>query len=80
MEKAQVRSVLALHLEKVPRKGWTRRWVSRRKSEGVFFTIFQELMKEDSDGLKGSFWLRLLNFISCIMIILDDSLIMWLDF
>ena len=29
--------------------------ISRRKSECVFFTIFQEPMKEGSDGFKGLF-------------------------
>ena len=41
--------------EKVSGKVWNRPWISRRKSECVFFTIFQELMKEGSDGFKGLF-------------------------
>ena len=36
--------------EKVSRRVCTRPQISRRKSESVFFTIFQELMKEDYDG------------------------------
>ena len=59
MEKAQVCSVLALLLDdekerrkKVSRKVWIRPWISRRKSDCVFFTIFQELMKKNYDGLK----------------------------
>ena len=37
-------------------------------------------MKEDSDGFKGSFWLRLLNLISDLIIIPYDYLTMWFDF
>ena len=37
-------------------------------------------MKEDSDGLKGSFWLRLLNLISGMLIMPYDSLSIWFDF
>lgn len=36
--------------EKVSIRVCTRPQISRRKSEGVFFTIFQELMKEGYDG------------------------------
>ena len=62
MERVQVCSVLALLIddkeeqrEKVSTKVWTRPWISRKKSECVFFTMFQEVMKEDSDGFKSSF-------------------------
>ena len=79
MEKTQVCSILALILddeeeqrEKVSRKVWIRPWISRRKSKGAFFTIFQELVKEDSDGFKGSLWLCLLNLISDMIIVPYD--------
>ena len=41
--------------EKVSRKVWTRPWISRRKGEVIFFTIFQKQRKEGSDGFEGSF-------------------------
>ena len=59
--------------EKVYRKVWTRPWISKRKSEGVFFTIFQEF-------IEGLFWLRLLNLISDMTTIPYDYLTMWFGF
>ena len=59
MKKRQVYSVLVLLLDDEGeqhnslQKSLTRSLISGKRSEAAFFTIFQELMKEDSDELKG---------------------------
>ena len=55
-ERASVQTLLDDEVEqpdRVSRKTWIRSWISRRKSEAAFFTIFQELAKKDSVVLEG---------------------------
>ena len=55
-ESASVQTLLDDEVEqpdRVSRKTWIRSWISRRKSEAAFFTIFQELAKKDSVVLEG---------------------------
>ena len=35
------------------RSQWVRPWIARRKSDGAFYTIFQELKQEDAEGFRG---------------------------
>ena len=32
---------------------WVRPWITRRKPDGAFYTIFQELKQEDAEGFRG---------------------------
>ena len=36
----------------VDRSVWNRPWINRRKEEGCFHTLFQELKREDTQGFK----------------------------
>ena len=32
------------------RSQWVRPWITRKKSDGAFYTIFQDLKQEDAEG------------------------------
>ena len=41
---------------------WVRPWIARRKSDGAFYTIFQELKQEDGEGFRGYVRLNTTSF------------------
>ena len=44
------------------RSQWVRPWIARRKSDGAFYTIFQELKQEDTEGFRGYVMLNTTSF------------------
>ena len=44
------------------RSQWVRPWIARRKSDGAFYTIFQELKQEDGEGFRGYIRLNTTSF------------------
>ena len=41
---------------------WIRPWIARRKSDGAFYTIIQELKQEDAEGFRGYVRLNITPF------------------
>ena len=60
MSNVQVIAAIALHLDDEyeekenvqERSKRVRPWIARRKSDGAFYTIFQELKQEDAEGFR----------------------------
>ena len=44
------------------RSQWVRPWIARRKPDGAFYTIFQELKQEDAEGFRGYVSLNTTSF------------------
>ena len=44
------------------RSQWVWPWIARRKSDGAFYTIFQELKQEDAEGFRGYVRLNTTSF------------------
>ena len=44
------------------RSQWVRPWIARRKPDGSFYTIFQELKQEDAEGFRGYVRLNTTSF------------------
>ena len=44
------------------RSQWVRPWIARRKPDGAFYTIFQELKQEDAEGFRGYVRLNTTSF------------------
>ena len=61
MSNVQVIAALALLLDDEDeekeniqeRSQWVQPWIARRKSDGAFYTIFQELKQENAEGFRG---------------------------
>ena len=61
MSNVQVIAALALLLDDEDeekeniqeRSQWVQQWIARRKSDGAFYTIFQELKQENAEGFRG---------------------------
>ena len=70
MSNVQVIAAIALllddedeHKENVQeRSQWVRPWIARRKPDGAFYTIFQELKQEDAEAFRGYVRLNATSF------------------
>ena len=53
--------------EDLPKRSqWVRPWMSRRKTDVAFHTIFQELKQEDAEGFRGYIRLDTKSFEKCV--------------
>ena len=56
------------------RSQWVRPWIARRKSDGAFYTIFQELKQEDAEGSRGSVRLNTTSFEKLVELLVPSLL------